>query len=47
MLTLTPHVAPVVSFAASPVRVPVAAPTTPLFARFLTALLRALGAMHT
>jgi hypothetical protein len=44
MLTLNNRVASVV--ATSPVRVPVAASRKPLFARFLTALLQALGAMQ-
>ena len=46
MLALHNRIASVAVVATSPVRVRRAAPTKRLFARFLTVLLRALGAMH-
>ena len=47
MLTLHSRVASIPVVATSRVRVQVAAPPKRLFARFLSALVRALGAMHT
>ena len=46
MTTLTPQVASVTFVAASPVRVQAARPAKRRFARFLTLLMRALGAVH-
>jgi hypothetical protein len=46
MLTLHNRIASVAIVAATPVRVQSAAPTPRPFARFLTVLLLALGAMH-
>jgi hypothetical protein len=45
MLTLTSPIASV-ALVAAPVHVQVEAPSQPVFARFLTVLMRALGAMH-
>jgi hypothetical protein len=45
MLTLNNRIASIAVVATSPVRVPVAASREPLVARFLTVLLRVLGAM--
>jgi hypothetical protein len=47
MLALQNRIASIAVVAATPVRVQVAARTKPLFAGFLTVLLRALGAMHS
>ena len=46
MATLTTPVASATVIAVSRVRVPATAPAKRPFARFLTTLLRALGAMH-
>jgi hypothetical protein len=47
MLALHNRIASLAVVATTPVRVQVAAPTPRPFGRFLTLLLRALGAMHT
>jgi hypothetical protein len=46
MLTLTNRTASITAVATPRVRVRVAAPSQSLFARFLTALIRALGTAH-